>query len=58
MQIESIKLLRTNMPGFSILVIRKPGDHDNTPAVHQQFPTDIAQYVKGLIEADQAKVKT
>ncbi len=48
-----VEIWPTSMTGFSILIMRKPTDTKYMPAVQQTLPTDVAEYIKRLIEQDQ-----
>lgn len=50
------EIRQTSMTGQSLFILRKPEDQDFAPAVQQQFPTDVAQYLKRLIDHDQTEV--
>ncbi len=43
------------MRGQSILVIYEPLPQHGQPFYQQQCPTELAEYIKGLIEKDQSE---
>ncbi len=42
----------TSMRGYSLLVIRKPGDPKNRPTVSQQMPTKVAEWIESLADLE------
>lgn len=55
MKIIEVKIIQTSQKGQSILLIRTEKEQDQrfAPAMQQQVPTDLAEYIKRLIEVDQ-----
>lgn len=53
----TVSIKRPSMNGFSIFVFRKPTD-GHMASVEQQLPTDVAEYLKMLVEKDQANPTT
>jgi hypothetical protein len=47
------EIISTSQKGYSLLVLRKPDDSKRRPSVQQQVPTDVAVYLKSLIDQDQ-----
>lgn len=52
----SIEIAKTSMCGQSLVTMRKPDDK-HLPSLQQTMPTDVAEYIKQLVEKDQRLAK-
>lgn len=54
MKIEA-EIQSISMTGHSILILRRPNDPEHLPSHQAQMNTEVAKYIKSLIDKDQAE---